>query len=80
MKFTEEQIEEIEDRVNNLIQFSTVVLREYLDYEEDEEARHHVALALDDLGRLAQWVRSLRPTMTRYTRNRVRFGRRHRAD
>ncbi len=78
-KFTEAQLQEIEDRVANLIQWPYTLLSAILDDEEDKEVRHNITLAIDDLNRLAQWVRGLRPTAERYRSNRcprVRFGKR----
>lgn len=60
MKFSTEQIEEIEDRVNNLIQMATAVLE--LIASGDKVDDSDIRAARVDLRRLTRWTQELRPS------------------
>ena len=62
--FTSEQIEEIEDRVNNLIQTPLLVLELLGSGEQADPSL--IETAHYDLHRLTRWVRSLHPEQERY--------------
>ncbi len=66
--FSEEQIQEIEDRVMNLLQFPRVLLADFLETEEDDEVRHNLSIGIENLDRLVRWVRELRPLERRWSR------------
>ncbi len=68
LPFSEEQIQEIEDRVMNLIQFPRVLLADFLETEEDDEVRYNLSIGIEDIDRLVQWVRELRPAERRWSR------------
>ncbi len=66
--FSEEQIEEIEDRVMNLLQFPRVLLADFLETEEDKEVRYNLSIGIENLDHLVRWVRGLRPPERRWRR------------
>ncbi len=65
MRFTEEQIEEIEDRVNNLVQYPLLVLQGLLE-EDADITRGTIRTSIAQLEKLVQWVHELRPEEKRY--------------
>jgi len=68
MKFTNDQLLEIEDRGNNLLQLPLLTLRMLADNEAVE--MDTLERSFRELERLREWVRDLRPRDQQYRRNR----------
>ncbi len=64
-EFSEEQIEEIEDRVNNLVQYPLLILQGLLE-EDSDITRGTIRSGLAQLEKLVEWVHQLRPEEKRY--------------
>lgn len=58
MKFTEDQVMIIEDRVVNKIIYPSIVLKKA--YKQGVLTKDHLKQSIDNLDDLIEWVRSLR--------------------